>query len=213
MSAKEIVVHTISSADAKRVVRRLHYSGSVVGNSSLHFGVFLHGKCLGAMQFGPSMFKRQMLGLVLGSTMDGFLELNRLAFSDSLPRFSESRAIGYACRFIRRKYPKIKWIISFADATQCGDGTIYRASGFVLTSIKRNTSLRTDPTTGNMMQRVSAWSAGRQAEFNTWPRVAGHQLRYIKFLDPAWAPRLAVPMIPFDRIKAAGATMYRGKKL
>jgi hypothetical protein len=28
--------------------------------------------------------------------------------------------------------------VSFADGTQCGDGTIYRASGFVLTGIKEN---------------------------------------------------------------------------
>jgi hypothetical protein len=32
----------------------------------------------------------------------------------------------------------LKWVISFADGTQCGDGTIYRASGFVLTGIKDN---------------------------------------------------------------------------
>ena len=61
---------------------------------------------------------------------NGFLELNRLAFADWLPRNSESRAIGYALRWLRATYPWLQWIVSFADATQCGDGAIYRASGF-----------------------------------------------------------------------------------
>lgn len=64
-----------------------------------------------------------------------------MAFSDFLPRNSESRAIGFAMRWIRVTYPHIKWVVSFADGTQCGDGTIYRASGFVLTGIKANNQI------------------------------------------------------------------------
>ena len=85
------------------------------------------------MQFGPSLDKRKIVGLVKGTLWNEFLELNRLAFADWLPRNGESRAIAYAMRFIKKTYPWMKWIISFADGTQCGDGTIYRASGFVLT--------------------------------------------------------------------------------
>jgi hypothetical protein len=58
-----------------------------------------------------------------------------------LPRNGESRAIAYAMRFIKKNYPWMKWIISFADGTQCGDGTIYRASGFFLTGIKVNNQI------------------------------------------------------------------------
>jgi hypothetical protein len=39
---------------------------------------------------------------------------------------------------IKKKAPHVKWIISFADGTQCGDGTIYSASNFVLTGINKN---------------------------------------------------------------------------
>lgn len=41
----------------------------------------------------------------------------------------------------KKNYPHLKVIISFADACQCGDGTIYRASGFKLHSFKKNNSL------------------------------------------------------------------------
>jgi hypothetical protein len=39
-------------------------------------------------------------------------------------------------RMIQKHYPHVEWVISFADGCQCGDGTIYRAAGFVLTGIK-----------------------------------------------------------------------------
>lgn len=93
------------------------------------------------MQFGPSLDKRKIQGLVEGTLWNGFIELNRMAFSDALPRNSESRAISIAMRLIKKHYPHIEWVISFADGAQCGDGTIYRASGFVLTGIKRNTQM------------------------------------------------------------------------
>ena len=133
--AKQIIVKPISSQDANRIIKALHYSGKVVNNSQLHLGVFLDGRCGGAMQFGPSLDKRKIIGLVSGTLWNEFLELNRLAFADWLPRNGESRAIAYAMRFIKKTYPWMKWIISFADGTQCGDGTIYRASGFYLTGI------------------------------------------------------------------------------
>jgi len=139
--AKDLIVKPISAKDASALVKRVHYSGKVVNNSQLHLGVFLDGKLEGAMQFGPSLDKRRMQGLVEGTGWNGFIELNRMAFSDVLPRNSESRALGVAFRMIRKHYPHIEWIVSFSDGAQCGDGTIYRASGFVLTGIKKNTSI------------------------------------------------------------------------
>lgn len=140
-SAKDIRVEPIAAADANRAVARLHYSGTFVRNSQLHLGVFLAGRLEGVMQFGPSLDKRKIVGLVSGTKWNEFIELNRLAFSDALPRNSESRALSVAFRLIRAHAPHLKWIISFADAAQCGDGTIYRASGFVLTGIKANNQI------------------------------------------------------------------------
>jgi hypothetical protein len=144
--AKRLIVKPISAKDANRIVQSLHYSGKTVQNSQLHLGVFLDGKCGGAMQFGPSLDKRKIQGLVSGTLWNEFIELNRMAFADWLPRNGESRCIGYAMRFIRKQYPWIKWVVSFSDGTQCGDGTIYRASGFVLTGIKENNQIWDAPT-------------------------------------------------------------------
>jgi hypothetical protein len=97
-SAKGLRVAPISSADARIAVVRWHYSRSFARNSQLHLGVFWEGRLEGVMQFGPSMDKGRMVSLVRETRSKGFLELNRMAFSEGLPRNSESRAISVAMR-------------------------------------------------------------------------------------------------------------------
>ena len=140
-SAKDIVIRPISAGDARRIIKRLHYSGRSVNNSQVHLGVFLDGVCGGALQYGPSLDKRKLVGFVEGTLWHEFIELNRLALADWLPRNSESRALSVSLKMLKREYPWLKWVISYADATSCGDGTIYRAAGFDLTAIKRNVQI------------------------------------------------------------------------
>lgn len=220
ISAKAIRVAPISRQDADRVVRAVHYSGKVVPNSQLHLGVFLGDRLEGAMQFGPSMDKRKTLGLVSGTAWNGFLELNRMGFSDRLPRNSESRAMAVAFRMIRRAYQHIEWVISFSDATQCGDGAIYRAAGFVLTGIKGNKQIlewngqriaRKTLDNENFPKPGGKYYSRHLIETGAATALPGFQLRYVYFLNPAARERLTVPVLPFDRIQQMGAGMYRGK--
>lgn len=134
---KEIIIKVIPAKIANAFVEKHHYSGKVVPNSNLHFGAFLDGKLHGVLSYGPSLCKHKMLGIVEGTQWNEFLELNRMAFDDYLPRNSESFCIARTLKMIRKYAPQIKWVISFADGCQCGDGTIYRASNFVLTGITK----------------------------------------------------------------------------
>ena len=218
-TAKDIHIAPVKASDANELVRRVHYSGKVVNNSQLHLGVFLNGRLEGAMQFGPSLDKRKMLGLVRDTPWNGFIELNRMAFSDALPRNSESRALGVSFRLMRKRYPHIQWVVSFADGTQCGDGTIYRASGFALTGIKRNNQIwaaptgetfsRTTMTKGGNNHATGAASMKAYQEAGFRP-LGGFQLRYVYFIDPTSRKRLTVPVLPFSKIEEMGAGMYRG---
>ncbi len=210
-SAKDIVVKPISAKDANAIVQRLHYSGKVVPNSTLHLGVFLDGRLEGAMQFGPSINKKGSINIVSDTRWNGFIELNRMAFSDRLPRNSESRAIGIAMRLLKKHYPQFEWVISFSDGTQCGDGTIYRASGFVLTDIRVSDALRVNPATGETMHVIQAHHLKKSKEFRSWKPLQGYQLRYIYFLNSEARQRLTVPILPFSKIEEMGAGMYRGQ--
>lgn len=228
--AKDIIVKVIPAKVANEFVKKHHYSGKVVANSKLHFGAFLDKKLHGVMSYGSPLDKSKVLPLVQPSLWNEMLELNRMAFDDYLPKNSESRCISISIKLIKKNAPHIKWILSFSDGTQCGDGTIYRASGFVLTMIKGNNRLFELPTgekvhkmnfettrptplqtklrkqTGNISGSVSKLMNDIGAK-----PLQGYQLRYIYLIDKSC--KLTVPVIPFSKIDEMGAGMYKGKKV
>ena len=229
-TAKDIILKPIPAKQANELVKRVHYSGTVDPRSSLHIGAFYGGRIEGAIQFGIPIDKRKMLSLVSGSKWNEVIELNRMAFSDVLPKNSESRSLSVSFRLIKKHRPDIRWVISFADATQCGDGAIYRAAGFVLTQIKKNTQIVEFPDGYKVTRYVlTNLSMGKRdviakkygiilgsgssikpfLDFGA-KYVPGYQLRYIYFLDPTARQRLTVAEIPFSRIAEVGATMYKG---
>lgn len=212
--AKEIQIRVIPAKLANDFIRKTHYSGKVVPNSCLHFGAFLDGVMHGVLSYGPPTDKSKVLPLVEGTPWDGMLELNRMAFDEMLPRNSESYCIGATLRMIKKQAPQIKWVLSFADGCQCGDGTIYRASNFILTSIKKNAGMRIDEN-GKVWSQVT-FSAHRPNEMDAFRKMKvlqGFQLRYIYFIDKKWRKRLTVPEIPFSEIDKMGAGMYKGSKI
>lgn len=233
--AKEIIVKVIPSKIAIPFIKKHHYSGKVVNNSCLHFGAFLDGKLHGVMSYGPSLDKSKMLGLVESTGWNEFLELNRMAFDEYLPRNSESFCIAKSIKLIKKNAPQIKWIVSFADGCSCGDGTIYRASNFVLTDIKPNynlvllpngekihkMTLESNPTTprkelgGRCYYDITGgkFDFKKYVEYVNGEILKGFQLRYVYFIDKRCKEKLTVPIIPFSKIDEMGAGMYKGEKV
>ncbi len=226
-SAKDIRVQPIQAAVARDFIRSHHYSGRVVTSSRLSLGAFLGDRLIGVMQFGRAMYPRQALPLVADTAWDAMLELNRFAMIDDTPRNAESRTLSVACRLIRQHYPQVDWILSYADGTLCGDGTIYRAAGFVLTGIKKNATIWMSPpnelgqreyrarstlTKGVHARRSGGVSTMKPYRDAGWEPVPGFQLRYIRFLNPDARGRLSVPELPYTAIAEAGARMYKGKR-
>ena len=209
--AKEIKVKVIPPKVANAFVKKHHYSGKVVPNSKLHFGAFLDGKLHGVLSYGPSINKKGTINLVEGTGWNEFIELNRMAFDDYLPKYSESRCIAISIRLIKKNAPHIKWVISFADGTQCGDGTIYRASGFKLVGIAENIALRVNPDTGEAMHVIQAHHLKMSTEFRKWKPFEGYQMKYVYLIDKSCV--LTKPEIPFSEIDARGAGMYKGEKI
>ena len=226
--AKEIIVKVIPSKIANDFVKKNHYSGKVVQNSSLHFGCFLDDKLGGVMSYGTPIDKRKMLSLVNTSNISNnekwneFLELNRMAFSDMLPKYSESRCLAISFKLIKKNAPQIKWIVSFSDSTSCGDGTIYRASGFYLTLIKKNSDLfilpngetkhsMTIKTNKKIMSKFGNYKKYLESEHKGYKPLNGFQLRYIYLIDKK--ATLNCENLPFTEIDKQGAGMYKGEKI
>ena len=220
--AKEIIVKVIPSKIANEFVKLNHYSGKVVPNSTLHFGCFLDGKLHGVMQYGPSINKKGTINLVEGTGWNEFIELNRMAFDDYLPKYSESRCIAISIKLIKKNAPHIKWIISFADGTQCGDGTIYRASGFKLVGLSKNAGIC--KLNGKMVHIKKTYDLKLTSSFlkkSDIPKlkekgyeaeiVDGYQFKYIYLIDKSMT--ISKEILPFSEIDKQGAGMYKEKKI
>jgi hypothetical protein len=161
------------------------------------------------------------------------LELNRMAFDEHLPKYSESRCISVSIKLLKKNAPQIKWILSFSDSTQCGDGTIYRASGFCLTKIKQNenTVRLKDNTVIHKMTLESSptkkrseldgmsyydltegkYNFNKYVDYVKGEVLKGFQLRYIYLIDKSC--KITVPILPFSEIDKQGAGMYKGEKI
>lgn len=231
---KDILVKVIPAKIAVEFVKKHHYSGKVDPRSNLHFGCFLDGSLHGVLQYGISVDKNKTIGLVENTKWNEFIELNRMAFDEYLPKYSESRCIAISIKLIKKNAPHIKWILSYADGSQCGDGTIYRASGFVLTQINVNKSMYKmpngdvickiilEPSFGSNGKNGAKYKYGKTGEFTSWPSsrflkhigaepIIGNQLRYIYLIDKSC--KITVPIIPFSKIDEMGAGMYKGQKI
>lgn len=219
--AKEIIIKVIPSKIANDFVKEHHYSGKIVPNSNLHFGCFLDEKLHGVMSYGSPLDKRKVLGLVENTGWNEMLELNRMAFDEYLPKYSESRCIAISVKLIKKNAPQIKWILSYSDGCDCGDGTIYRASGFNLTLIKENSDLfllpngskihsMTIKSSKSIMNKYGNWKKYLDTEHNGWKKIKGFQLRYIYLIDKTC--KITVPILPFSKIEEMGAKMYKGVK-
>ena len=187
------------------------------------------------------LFRSKVINLVQGALWNEMLELDRMAFNDYLPKNSESRCISIGIKLIKKNAPHIKWILSYSDATKCGDGTIYRASGFMLTQINKNTTIWETPS-GLMFAGTSMTAKGKNASplkvkevkedlyksTGIWVKetgassmkgfrelgckpIVGFQNRYIYLIDKTC--KITVPILPFSKIDELGAGMYKGKKI
>ena len=215
--AKEIIVKVIPAKIANEFVKKHHYSGKIVNNSSLHFGCFLDNNLHGVMSYGSPFDKSRVLGMVQPCLWNEMLELNRMAFDDYLPKNSESRCLAVSIKLIKKNAPHIKWLLSFSDGTQSGDGTIYRASGFYLTSVKPNSSIIELPN-GKRVASMTFTKGkyilqqnGKASIPEGSKKLAGFQLRYIYLIDKTC--KITVPILPFSKIDEMGAGMYKGQRV
>lgn len=210
MSAKDIILKPIPSKIANEFVKKHHYSWKVVNNSQLHFWVFINNILWWVMSYWPSTDKSKLIWLVEWTERNEFIELNRMAFSNILPKYSESRAIAISIKLLKKKAPHLKRIVSFADGCQCWDWTIYRASWFELTNIKVNV----------WMVLLSNWEKTHIInkkdpnhninKFDIIEKIPWYMLRYIKHIQPKLKRNYEI--IPYSKIKEMWAGMYLWEK-
>ena len=115
---------------ANKLIVENHYSGKFYNATYIHLGVFKDDDIKGVLQLGYAMNPASQESVVANTGIKDYLELNRMWLHDDCPKNSESMAISFAIKYIKKKYPNIRWIQSFADE-RCGkNGIVYQAANF-----------------------------------------------------------------------------------
>lgn len=210
--AREIIGFGSDDFYVKEIERKLandlivknHYSKKFYNATYIHLGVFICGELLGVLQYGYAMNPASCGSVVEGTQMDEYLELNRMWLDDKAKRNSETKAISYSLRYIRSKFPKIKWIQSFADE-RCGCfGIVYQAASFSFYGEHTSSFWSLDGETFHNSIMTSEKAGPRGYKLLNDPknkdRVEKHtlrQFRYIKFIDKRWKKKCLLKEQPY----------------
>ena len=200
----EFQIREIDRDLANDTIKKNHYSKKVYNATYIHLGVFMNDQFVGVLQYGYAMNPASCGSVVEGTEMNQYLELNRMWLDDSAPRNSESRALSYSFKFIRGKFPKIKWIQSFADERCGGFGIVYQAASFYFYGEHTSSFWELDGETFHNSIKTSEKAGPRGYKLLNDPknaeRVSKHtlrQFRYIKFLDQRWKNRCLLKEQPY----------------
>ena len=119
-------VEEIDRDKSNDLIREHHYSHKIYNGTYIHLGVYIDTMLVGVLQYGYAMNPASCDGVVKGTEMNQYLELNRMWLDDIAARNSESMAISCSIVYIKHRYPKIKWIQSFADERCAGTCRAWR---------------------------------------------------------------------------------------
>lgn len=208
--AREIIGFGSDDFYVKEIERKLandlivknHYSKKFYNATYIHLGVFICGELLGVLQYGYAMNPASCGSVVEGTQMDEYLELNRMWLDDKAKRNSETKAISYSLRYIRSKFPKIKWIQSFADE-RCGCfGIVYQAASFSFYGEHVSTFWTVDGEVyhNSLMTRDPKLSKSAKFLQDNKERATSEELRqfrYIKFIDKRWKKKCLLKEQPY----------------
>lgn len=195
-------VAQIPCREARAIISAHHYSHRVVNNSYLHLGVVHEGALVGALQWGYTLQPARARAIVEGTIQGQYMELNRMWLDDAAPRNSESRAISYSLKYIKRACPSVAWVQSFADERCKGLGVVYQACSFLYLGCHKTTFYNLD---GEVYHRMLASRKDTrrglylQAHIHRATMYTLRQFRYVRFLKTDWQRRLRLPILPYPK--------------
>ena len=148
----DIFIKEVPSNVVRELIEKNHYSHKTTPNHFLSFDV---NDGLSALQLGFGIRPHKKNNISSLITKDNYCEFDRMWLSDDLPKYSESKTISLLLSYLKNHYPKIKFVITYADGSAGNKGIIYQATN----------ALRLDPImcdfyvleSGERVHPVSMW--------------------------------------------------------
>ena len=181
-----LVLREVSASKVDPLVVKYHYSHK---NTRNRFKSFLINGNQGFMQLGYGIRPRMKHTISKQITKDNYCEFDRMWLSDDLPKFSESRTIGLLLSYLKQVYPRIHFMITYADGSVGNTGIIYKATNaFYVGKVKVDFYLLPS---GERVHPVSMWhrhktraKAFLEVQYPGYKHVTdGYQYRFLYILN------------------------------
>jgi hypothetical protein len=117
---------------AKYACENWHYSEVIPVGKLVKVGAWEDGKFIGAVLFGRGANNNMLKPF--GLNQDEGCELVRVALRDH--KTPVSKILSFAIKFLKKQAPKLRLIVSYADADQDHHGGIYQATNWVYDGLK-----------------------------------------------------------------------------
>lgn len=132
------------------------------------------------------------------------LELNRMWLDDIAPRNSESRALSYAFKYIKRACPRVAWVQSFADERCSAWGVVYQAANFHYFGHHWTSFYELDGETYHEMLLSAHKKGGQRGSYlreNLHRAIKRklRQFRYIYLIKLSWRKRFKKLPLPYPK--------------
>lgn len=178
--SKGIKIIECEKKSADSIIIRNHYSHKLTKNSFKSFLVYYNGKINGALQLGYGIRPK----IKNGFNSDEVREFDRMWLSDEMPKYSETITLSLLHNYLKKVYPKIKTLISYADTSAGNKGTIYKAANYKLISeIKSDFYILES---GERVHPVSMWHRHKTRKWsvmkNIYPGIKKAEGLQLKFM-------------------------------
>ena len=127
MSKADLKIDWATHAAAKYAVENWHYSENMPKSKLAKLGAWESGKFIGSIIFGVGANNNQAGAYGLGQNQ--CCELVRVALRNH--KNSVSRIVAISLKFIKKAFPGIRLIVSYADPKQGHHGGIYQAGNWI----------------------------------------------------------------------------------
>ena len=171
MSAKTKLRIDWASHDAARYAcENWHYSGVIPVGKLVKVGAWENDRFIGVVLFGRGANNNMLRPF--GLKQDEGCELVRIALKDH--ETPVSKIMSIAIKFLKQKSPRLRLIVSYADADQNHHGGIYQATNWIYDGLKNAGSMGAFIINGKKVHPKSVHSKGIKQTIS--------EVR--KFLDP-----------------------------
>ena len=121
----------IPKEQAVELIKECHYSKVMPRITKLCIGGFENNKLVAVCTLGYGVRPLHTLKKAFPNLeVKDYLELGKLCVSDEMPKNTESNFIARCIKILKKEYPELKLLFSWADAIIGKPGYVYQSSNF-----------------------------------------------------------------------------------